>query len=294
MPQIYKSKVERENLRWSAEKRLEFIEYRLFWEGRINRGDLTRTFGITNPQATTDLTRYLEMAPGNMDYDRSARYYFATPHFKPVFITPNADQYLLQLRSEADSINRKEAEVGALKDVVEVVKMPRRSIDPIVVRQLMSAIRSRKAVEVEYQSLNRPESTRRWITPHALAYDGFRWHARAYCHEDSRFKDFLLGRILAVGADKPHQIDRSLDTSWNQFLTLKLGPHPGLSDAQKRIIEREYGMEDGVVMIEVRAALVFYLLWELRLEKGDEARPAKSQQIVLLNREEMEEALHRS
>jgi hypothetical protein len=63
------------------------------------------------------------------------------------------------------------------------------------------------------------------------------------------------------------------------------------SEAQKRIIERDYGMTDGVTRIEVRAALVFYLLWELRLEKGDVDRPAKSQQIVLLNRDEIDEAL---
>ena len=87
---------ERESLRWGAEKRLEFTELKLYWEGRINRGDLTRTFNISNPQASADFTRYMEKAPGNMDYDRSEKHYFATPRFRPAMIVPNADQYLMQ------------------------------------------------------------------------------------------------------------------------------------------------------------------------------------------------------
>jgi len=31
------------SVRWSIERRLEFIEYRLFWEGHVNGGDLVTT-----------------------------------------------------------------------------------------------------------------------------------------------------------------------------------------------------------------------------------------------------------
>ena len=31
---------ERSELRWGVEQRLEFIEFRLFWEGHVNRSDL--------------------------------------------------------------------------------------------------------------------------------------------------------------------------------------------------------------------------------------------------------------
>jgi len=289
MPLANKMAVERETLRWSAERRLEFIEYHLFWDGRINRGDLTRAFGISNPQATADLTKYLEMAPGNMDYDRSAKYYFAIPNFKPVLITPDAEQYLLQLRSNAPDAGLKSGTVEELESVVQMVKMPTRSIDAKVLRHLLIAIRSGKALQIEYQSMNRPESAMRWITPHALGFDGFRWHVRAYCHEDDRFRDFLLGRILSITGEKPHQIDPSLDVDWRRNVTIRIGPHPGLTAAQKRIIERDYRMQDGVATIEVQAALAFYLIWGLRLEAGDLDRPAKSQQIVLMNRNEIQE-----
>jgi hypothetical protein len=37
-------------LRWGTEQRLEFIEFRLFWEGGLNRSDITEQFGVSIPQ----------------------------------------------------------------------------------------------------------------------------------------------------------------------------------------------------------------------------------------------------
>ena len=39
---------------------------------------------------------------------------------------------------------------------------------------------------------------RRWITPHAFNFDGYRWHARCFCHQSKSFRDFLLSRIKDV------------------------------------------------------------------------------------------------
>ncbi len=64
-------------MRWGVEKRLEFIEFRLFWEGGINRADIMETFGVSVPQASKDLSLYEEKAPGNLAYDRSEKRYFA-------------------------------------------------------------------------------------------------------------------------------------------------------------------------------------------------------------------------
>ena len=44
--------------RWGQERRLEFIDFRLYWEGRINRSDLIDFFGISVPQASLDLAKY--------------------------------------------------------------------------------------------------------------------------------------------------------------------------------------------------------------------------------------------
>src|ERR1700684_596672 len=91
-------------LRWGAEQRLEFIEFQLFWEGVINRSDITARFGVSVPQASNDLTLYRELAPGNLEYDASAKRYVTTPGFVPRFLRPNPDRYLAQLMAVADGI----------------------------------------------------------------------------------------------------------------------------------------------------------------------------------------------
>ncbi len=55
--------------RWGVERRLEFIEFRLFWEGGINRSDITAYFGVSVPQASKDLSEYQRIAPSNIRYD---------------------------------------------------------------------------------------------------------------------------------------------------------------------------------------------------------------------------------
>jgi hypothetical protein len=274
------------NIRWGAEQRLEFIEFKLYWEGKLNRGDLRNFFGISNPQASADIGKYIEIAPLNIDYDKSSKCYFATPNFKPMLITPDAEQYLSQFCSSPEITQRKDSIVA-----VDILKLPERRIESEVLRKVIKAIKFGKALQIEYQSMSRPESTSRWITPHALGFDGLRWHVRSFCHNDIKFKDFLLGRIISIKGEKHHRVDVSLDEEWHQFVYIKIGPHPGLTRGQKEIIERDYGMNDGMVTIHVRAALVFYLIRQLRLEEGDMERPPKSQQIVLLNRSEVKEAI---
>src|SRR4051794_35530028 len=84
--------------RWSVERRLEFIDFRLYWAGRINRGDLIEFFGISMPQASADISQYTELAEGNMDYDKTQKTYVATSRFKPRFFKPSAEAYLSQLQ----------------------------------------------------------------------------------------------------------------------------------------------------------------------------------------------------
>jgi hypothetical protein len=39
-------------LKWGVERRLEFIEFRLFWEGGVNRSDIIDMFGVSSPTRT--------------------------------------------------------------------------------------------------------------------------------------------------------------------------------------------------------------------------------------------------
>jgi predicted DNA-binding transcriptional regulator YafY len=163
--------------------------------------------------------------------------------------------------------------------------VPARGVDPQVLREVLTAIREKAALQVTYQSMSRPEPTARWIEPHALAFDGFRWHARAFCQKDGVFKDFLLSRIVSVGEQVEASSAADSDTDWHSEIALEIGPHPELSDAQRRAIEMDYGMVDGKAEIVVRKALLFYALKRLGLDTDPAARRPRDQQIVLVKSE---------
>jgi hypothetical protein len=276
--------------RWNVERRLQFIDFRLFWEGHINRADLVRFFGISVPQTSADLSQYQQGAEGNVEYDKTAKTYRATPRFKPVFFTPSADRYLAQLRMLAAGLLTEEEAWAAQLPEFSVVPILRRSLGAKTLRIILEAIRKCLSLEVSYQSFSNPEPRWRRITPHALGFDGFRWHARAWCHSHGDFRDFVLARVLAVRGARPSDIDTARDIGWHAEVTLRLGPHPDLKDGQRRAIELDFGMEDGVVEVTTRLCLSYYLERQLGLDLDPSKVPAARQQIVLLNRGELEAA----
>ena len=71
------------------------------------------------------------------------------------------------------------------------------------------------------------------------------------------------------------------DEAWNAEVPLEIGPHPDLSDAQRRAIEMDYCMIAGRADIVVRKALLFYALKRLGLDADPAARRPQDQQIVL-------------
>ncbi|MFO0291903.1 MAG: WYL domain-containing protein, partial [Rhodospirillales bacterium] len=141
--------------------------------------------------------------------------------------------------------------------------------------------------EVKYQSLSRPEPRWRWIAPHAIGFDGFRWHTRAFCLTDQSFKDFLLSRIIETRGTKPSEVDADGDADWNEQVILEIGPHPELSETQQKVIALDYGMRGGRAKIPVRKALLYYALKRLGLDTDPTARRPQDQQIVLLNAAEL-------
>jgi len=272
-----------DNLSWGVERRLEFIEFRLFWEGHVNRGDLMEMFGISVQQASTDLNRYLGLAPANMVYDKSARTYVRGDNFAPLFLKPDASRYLSQLRSVADGIlDRSDSWISELPDF-EAAPTPARGVNARTLRAVVAAIRRAEAIEIKYQSLSRPEPKWRWIAPHAIGFDGFRWHARAFCGIDRAFKDFVLSRIMETRGTRPRDDEPAADTDWHQHVTLEIGPHPELSETQQKVIALDYGMRGGKAKIKVRRAFLYYTLKRLGLDTDPAARRPQDQQIVLLS-----------
>ena len=280
-------------LRWGAERRLEFIDFRLFWTGRINRSDLTEQFGISTPQASADLARYQELAPTNVLYDPSLKCYLATARYRPVFEVDNSNRYLAQLNSLASgTITREEVWLAEAPEF-RIVPTPGRSVDSQSLKAILRGIRDRLALRIRYQSMSKPEPHWRWITPHALGFDGFRWHVRALCHNDETFKDFVFARICDISDSKPHTINSGADKAWFDSVTVIIAPHPGLSESQSKAVELDYGMPEGVRAITVSSAFLYYFLKRMGLDGDLDHKRPQDQQIVLVNRKEVLAAMGR-
>jgi hypothetical protein len=278
-------------LRWGVERRLEFIEFRLYWEGAINRSDIMGFFGVSVPQASKDLSLYQELAPGNIDYDKSEKRYFASPKFMPRFFTPDSDRYLSQLQSNVGrNAHPQEVWLSKLPDFAWM-PIPHRRVEPAVLRTLVAAMNAGKAVDILYQSMNpkRPDPLWRGISPHAFGNDGLRWHVRAFCHIDRKFKDFLLSRCMECRAAGDAAASASDDRHWQETIDLKLKPNPKLSKSQQRIIAADYDMdENNQLTITIRKSLLYYFSKRLRL---DVAEVMDNPQIIVANKRAFDKAL---
>ncbi len=274
-------------LRRGVESRLEFIEFRLFWEGHVNRSDIVETFGVSINQASADLNRYLGLAETNMVYDKSARTYVRSSSFKPIFHKPDAERYLTQIRSiAAGIITPDDAWIGSVPGFA-CAPTPARGVSAPILRAVVTAIKRKEVLEVLYQSMSSLDPSWRWIAPHALVFDGFRWHARAHCVRSGEFKDFVLSRIGETRASKASDAAASRDVDWHCDVDLIIAPHPDLSVGQRKAIELDYAMDRGRATIPVKRALLYYALKRLGLDTDPSARRPQDQQIVLLNADQV-------
>ena len=269
--------------RWSQDRRLEFLDFRLRWEGRINRSDLTSFFGISVPQATLDIKEYLERAPGNAAYDRSTRVYITSADFKPLFPSNQPARYLNELLARNTGVLPGELSFLGWTPPTVTVPSPVRQLSPATVIAVLTAIRRAVCLRVVYQSMSSLEPTQRMLSPHGVGFDGFRWHVRAYCHMRHEFRDFVLARMLEVEVVDEPGTDGYDDAAWHQVVNLVLAPNSRLPKATRLVIELDYGMEDGEVVLECRQAVLFYALKRLGLLEADGGNP-QAQQIVLRNR----------
>jgi predicted DNA-binding transcriptional regulator YafY len=279
-----------------AEQRLEFIEFRLFWDGGVNRRDLIERFGVSVPQASNDLTAYRQRAPENVAYDLSGKRYVPTPEFRPRFLKPNPDRYLAQLKALSDGIL--ELDDTWLAEIPEtgVLPIPSRRSDASVLRAVLAAIRSKRALHINYQSSSpeNPDPLWRWISPHAFGFDGFRWHVRAFCHRDHRFKDFLLGRCLAVSEPGPQAASGEDDWHWRTFFDVVLQPNPELTVEQRQAIALDYNMTDDILVVPVRFALLYYFNKRLRFDVSERYDKPRERPVTIKNKAEFEAALKKA
>ena len=274
--------------RWGQARRLAFIDVRLQYDGRINRGDLIAHFDISMPQASADLGVYQSLTPENMAYDPSARVYVAQPGFRAHYKRSSASRYLDDIHRLARGVVEADESFVGFVPPTGVVATPARTIEAAEVATLIQAIRDKTALQVRYQSMDQPNPLSLVLSPHALGFDGLRWHVRAWCHQREIFRDFAIGRLSVDGrAEGAREIGAEADIGWNTQVAITLVPHPELSPDQRDTVMRDYDMRDGELILECRKAMLFYTLRHLNLEDLEESTNPATQHVIVKNGEEV-------
>lgn len=239
--------------------RLKGIELISYWEGRLITSQLMEWFGISRQQASADIKHYLQLFnPGSLIHSPAAKGYVPVPGFTPAITAGHINEYMALIAGQGDL---------PLEQVLEThpsiasVQLPDRSIRPEVVRELIKACRNQGKVKILYASMSTPQLHERMIAPHTLVYSGFRWHVRAWCYARLAYRDFLISRIdrtpkYSGAAEHGPESDQL----WNEKTILTLIPNTLLNEAQKALVERDFGMPDGRLQITTRKALAHYTL----------------------------------
>lgn len=278
-------------VKWSTRQRLQYIEIMAFYCGVVSRTDVARAFGISDAAATKDLAQYGKLVPDNLIYRQSHFGYVPGPDFHPCVADLSPQAVLPMLALNLTNMSGPYGEQQVFNIPAELLTTPARLPSREITAQVTRAVAQRKKLRIEYRSLSGRESDQqRVIEPHSLCHNGLRWHVRAYNEETFDFRDFVLSRIaMAEMLDPAAESSREFDEDWMEQVTLELVPHPGLEEKKRLTLMMDYAAEDGVITIEVRRALLGYLLHRLRVDTSPEhSLNPEAYQLIVANRDEVE------
>lgn len=225
----------------AVEERLRWIDGALQWEGGFNRRDAAARFGVSESQVSADLDAYNEIGPGHGFYDYSQRTIRPPERHVPSLAVGLPEW--LRLRDAG----------GEPSGIVE----PDPELDPKAVSVILRSLRRRQPCEVSFFSAARAGSQRMTFHPHSLFADGPNWHARGWDGARRAFVDLSLSHAVeARVAEGGAWIPADADEAWQASVRLALVASPSLSPGRRFLVEREFGMRDGRVVLTVRRALV--------------------------------------
>ncbi len=249
--------------------RMRAIELLAYWEGRLVTNRLVGWFGVSRQQASADIKRYMaNHNPDSLFHDPSVKAYVPKPGFRPVLTKGHINEYLDMV---SGLVSESMAITLETDSNLASVQLPDRAVRPEVVREVIKACRASSSIKILYASMANPSWSERVISPHTLVYTGFRWHVRAYCHKRNDYRDFILSRIdrtpqAADVAAPPIEEDKQ----WNEVISITLVPNTQLTDGQKSLVEKDFGMPEGRLQLRVRKSLAHYTLQRYQAAITDE------------------------
>lgn len=269
---------------WAQAWRLRFIDFRLRWEGRLNRKDLEEFFGISAQQATNDLAAYTAAGDhDNLRYEPKHKAFVGPPWFRPLFPSSASRYYLNELLSLHTEMHEPGNSFVSWRPPLASVPALGGRMDGDQLAALLRAIREHRVVNARVVDTERESVDFQLLSPHGLANDGRRWYVRAFRHSRKQFAQFNLAWIEELTVGEPSKVDFAEDMPWHTELQLHLVSAPNLTEPQRRAVVLDCGMSaDGHLHVVCKQAMLIQTLKALDLLEGD------TPQVHLANRSEIE------
>ena len=240
--------------------RLAFIDFSLQFFGHIARTDLIQRFKTGLAASTRDFSTYKELAPHNLILRHQTKSYHRTDVFQPIY---KHDPEVILTSLSRGFGNGISTGVQPSEQCFDTVRLIHPNV--AIIASIMRAIHNKQGVKCGYVSVSSGE-TERALVPHSIINNGHRWHVRAYDRKSNSFRDFVSTRFtfidLIQGAVHVHEAS-PYDQQWQQIVNIVIVPHPTIK--QSKAIEMDYNMTDGMLSIQLRAAVAAYVLrqWQV-------------------------------
>lgn len=275
--------------------RIQQLALLLIWEGSLSRSRLVSLFDLSPVRASEWIRELRGWRPKWTVWESRAKRYRATEAAYREWAGQSAQvvdgrdngfaRYLaLTGLPPAELTVRREAVWTAFRDFS--------TPSPKIFACLRDAIERRQAVEIQYRSMREPQSHRRLVEPHSLIRAGRRWHVRAYSALDNDYRDYSLGRIANVALlDQVAAHDALGDRVWETTARVVIIAHPRLKAEQAEVVRFEYFQGAASRIENCRAALVPYLVQDLRAATDVDAQVPPDYQLAVGNVEEIRQWL---
>ncbi|MDZ7872463.1 MAG: WYL domain-containing protein [Rhizobium sp.] len=214
--------------KWPLKKRLEFIDFRLFWNGKVNRGDIGKAFNITVQQASSDIghTSGSLLAICSMIAAKkpmSGRSNIANTH-RTRYRNASCFSWL---GIDRGRMIKEETWFNELPPM-DVTTLKRRPTNSLILLHVLNAIRDGALIRIAYNSLHETADSARIIAPHALFFNSGRWYTRGLFRRSPELLGHNLNRIDTVVNVEGTPPSKEPDYEWAHTIDLEISPNPEL------------------------------------------------------------------
>lgn len=263
---------------------LRAIESLLLWEGSAGNERVRELLGLHFTTASRLLTQYAALNPTGLTYSKAHRCWIAAADFKPCLTSGRIDEYLAHTM----------AAPGTDVNCVVRTHIALGEVTPMVFSLLHRAIREGLGIAAKHCSMRDPTPRAKTFFPHALVEAGRRWHVRAYVAAADAFQDLAFTRlsdVVLTDLSRPEAADPRHDTAWMTQVDLRLVPHPALTSEQKQMVRAEYLGRSAARVETTRAALLPYVIHDLRVATNPKKQVPPEFQLSVSNVNALEQWL---